>query len=273
MDGTLTQPALVALLCRTSDRTDGGARGARMLAEVLGERLARPPRIIGSPGEPRDGAWSEDLRESRGCLLEAGGQVDDALAAGSMPILLAADCSISMTTLAAVMRHRPGAHVLWLDAHGDFNTPDTTPSAFLGGMCLAGAAGAWDPGLGVPPVDPARLMLCGVRALDGREQVLLDLRGVKRVRPSEVEQRLAGREVYIHLDLDVLDPSVFPAQFPADDGLSHAGLQRLMGEVAGSAAEIVGLEITAFEAPDDAPRTRALAELVADVVQPILELD
>ena len=62
-------------------------------------------------------------------------------------MLLAADCSMSMTTLPTALRHQPEARVLWLDAHGDFNTPDTTPSGYLGGMCLA-AAGEWDAGLG-----------------------------------------------------------------------------------------------------------------------------
>ena len=47
-----------------------------------------------------------------------------------------------MTTFQAVVRHVPDVHVLWLDAHGDFNTPETTPSEFLGGMCLARPAGA-----------------------------------------------------------------------------------------------------------------------------------
>ena len=47
-----------------------------------------------------------------------------------------------MTTFQAVVRHAPDVHVLWLDAHGDFNTPETTPSGFLGGMCLAAAVRA-----------------------------------------------------------------------------------------------------------------------------------
>ena len=46
------------------------------------------------------------------------------------------------------MRHVPDVRVLWLDAHGDFNTPETTPSGFLGGMCLAAACGRWDAGFG-----------------------------------------------------------------------------------------------------------------------------
>jgi arginase family enzyme len=271
VDGTLTREAhLVAMLCRTSDRTPGGARGARALAETLGERLATEPRLVGSPGEPRPAPYAEDLAASRGCLLEAGGQVDDALAAGRFPILLASECSVAMTTLAAVVRHRPDAWILWLDAHGDFNTPETTESAFLGGMGLAAACGEWDPGLGAEPIDATHVVMSGVRDLDGQEQALLDLRGIRILRPSEVGERLAGLPVFIHLDLDVLDPTIFPAQFPAHGGLSDGGLRRLLGEVAES-TEVLGVEITAFEAADDELETAGLAELVAAILDPLLE--
>ncbi|MBA2516441.1 MAG: arginase family protein [Solirubrobacterales bacterium] len=266
--------SLVALQCRTSDRTSGGGRGARALADELGMRLGIEARLIGSPGEPREASFADDLRDSRGCLLEAGGQVDDALAAGDFPMLLAGDCSICMTTLPGVMRHHPEARILWLDAHGDFNTPETTPSGFLGGMCLAAACGRWETGL-LPEetsaaFDPARVTLCGVRDLDPGERVGLELAGVHAVaRPSEVADLVRGGTVYVHLDLDVLDPGIFPAQFPVAHGLSRAGLRTLLAEVA-RASTVVGTEITAFEAPEDPAECSRLAELVGDAVEPLL---
>jgi arginase family enzyme len=257
---------IAALLCRTSERATDAAAGTRELAELLGAR------IIGSPGEPRAGGHRDDLRDGRGCLLEAGGQVDDALTRGAFPILTASDCSICTTTLPAVLRHRPDATILWLDAHGDFNTPETTPSEFLGGMCLAAACAEWDDGLGAEPaVDPTRVVMCGVRDLDAGARALVDLRGVKNVRPGELADRLDGLPVYIHLDLDVLDPSVFPAQFPVPGGLSDGGLRLLLAEVA-ERAEVIGIEITAFEAPDDDTSAAGLAEVVASIVEPVLEV-
>jgi arginase family enzyme len=262
--------SLVAMLCRTSDRTGGGARGARVLAEQVGERLGVVPRIVGTPGEPRPAPWDGDLRTARGCLLEAGGQVDDALTRGAFPILTASDCSICITTLPAVVRHRPDAHVLWLDAHGDFNAPDTTPSGFLGGMCLAAACGVWDPELPAgPALDPTRVAMCGVRDLDEGERALVEQSGVRVWGPRDVAEGLAGCEVYVHLDLDVLDPSVFPAQFPASGGLSDGGLRLLLGQVA-ERAELVGLEVTAFEAPADDTSAAGLAELVTSIIEPVL---
>ena len=263
--------ALIALLCRTSDRTSGGARGAAALATELGERLGIEPRVVGAPGEPRPAPFENDLRASRGCLLEAGGQVEDALNRDAFPILTASDCSICMTTLPAMLRCRPDAHVLWLDSHGDFNSPDTTPSGFLGGMCLAAACGVWDDGLGAGPVlDPGRVVMCGVRDLDEGERALVEQAGVAIAAPGEVADRLEGVPVYVHLDLDVLDPSVFPAQFPAPGGLSDGGLRTLLAQVA-ERADVVGVEITAFEAPEDETTTGGLAELVASIVDPLLE--
>jgi len=254
--------AVIALLCRTSDRDARGAQGAQALATELAARLGIEARIVGSPGEPRDSSWDDDLRDSHGCLLEAGGQLEDALAAGRYPVLTASDCSICVTTLPTLARHRPDAWVLWLDAHGDFNSPDTTPSGFLGGMCLAAACGVWASGLG-DGLDPARVVMCGVRDVDPGERVLLETRGVGLVeRPGDLAEHLRGLPVYVHLDLDVLDPTVMPARFPAPGGLSDGGLRTLLAEVA-DAADIIGVEITAFAAPERARR-------VATIVEPLL---
>jgi arginase family enzyme len=270
LDRPVSDAAVVALRCRTSDRTRGGSRGAEALAPRLGRLLGVEPRLIGSPGDHRTGGFEDDLRDSRGCLLEAGGQVDDALTAGRFPVLLASDCSICVTTLPTVLRHEPDARIVWLDAHGDFNTPETTPSGFLGGMCLAAACGRWDAGLGDGvPVDPARVVMAGVRDLDGGERVELERAGIGTVPPENLAAALEGEAVYVHLDLDVLDPGEFPAQFPAPGGLSTEGLRDLLGELA-EGSRVVGLEITAFEAPEDEAERERLATVVESVVEPLL---
>jgi arginase len=262
--------SVIALRCRTSDRTPGGVRGVDALAPRLARLTGVQPRLIGSPGDARAAGFADDLRESRGCLLEAGGQVDDAMTAGLLPVLLASDCSICMTTLPIVLRHVPEARIVWLDAHGDFNTPETTVSGFLGGMCLAAACGRWDPGLGDhAAVDPARVVMTGVRDLDGGERVELERAGVGTAPPGRLPGALEGDAVFVHLDLDVLDPSEFPAQFPAPGGLSSSGLRDLLGELAES-TQVVGLEITAFEAPEDDDERERLAAMVESVVEPLL---
>jgi len=267
--------SLVALRCRTSDRTPHAVRGVDALAPLVGKRLGREPRAIGEPGQAGARPYEEDLRRSRGCLLEAGGQVDDALSGGNLPVLLAGDCSICLTTLPTALRHRPEAKVLWLDAHGDFNTPETSPSGFLGGMCLAGACREWEPGLG-EPVPPERVVLAGVRDLDAEERLLLGRSQATVIGASVVETLVAaknaldGAPVYVHLDLDVIDPSVFPAQFPAPGGLPPEKLFDLL-EAVTEDCELVGLEVTAFEARQDEDAVADTDALALHVLEPLLE--
>ena len=154
--------------------------------------------------------------------------------------------------------------MLWLDAHGDFNTPDTTPSGYLGGMALAGATGRWDAGLAEGAMPPDRVVLAGVRDLDEPEREALEGGPVTVIGASPMETLVAvknaldGAPVYVHLDLDVIDPEEFPAQFPAPGGLAAEKLYDLLEAVAGD-CEIVGMEITAFEAPEDDLERQAAA--------------
>ena len=261
------------MVCRTSDRNDAGARGAAELAPLVARRLGRPARLIGSVAEARTRGFAEDLRDSHGCLLEAGGQVADALATGVAPVLLAGDCSIAVATLPALAHARPQANVLWLDAHGDFNTPDTTPSGFLGGMALSGACGQWPTGF-AGAIEPERVVLAGVRDLDDRERELLESSSVTVVGASletlvYVQNALDPAPVYVHLDLDVLDPASFPAQFPVAGGLEPDKLYDLLEAVVG-ARQLVGLEVTAFEAPADPLERAAAASTALSAVEPLL---
>jgi arginase family enzyme len=256
--------SVVGMLCRSSERVEGAAAGVEALAHELGARHGAAARLIGSPVPMKVQDYDADLRDSRGCLLEAGGQVDDALAAGRYPVLVAPDCSVSVTTLPAAIRHVPDATILWLDAHADFNTPETTASRYLGGMCLSAACGLWDAGFdGQPAVDPTAVVTCGLRDVEGPEGVLLETRGVTRIgRPSLLADALHDRRVFVHLDLDILDPGVIPSPFPAPGGLSDAGLRTLLTEVA-TTCELVGCEITGFHDP-------SLTELIAAVVDPLV---
>jgi arginase family enzyme len=190
------------MLCRISEFYPTAVR-------ELVDALNLEARFIGTPDEPRRQHWQAALEESRGCLLEAGGQVDDALAAGNFPLLVSGDCAIGLTTLAAVGRHRPDARVLWLDTHGDFHTPETTPSDFLGGMALAGAVGLWEAGV-APPFPADRVVLAGVAQLEAPERENIERSGATVVGAGldtlvAVQNALDAAPVYVHFDSDVLD--------------------------------------------------------------------
>ena len=108
---------------RTSDRTAGAGEGAEALARELGGK------VVGAPGEPAVRDWSQDLPDARPVLEAAAAALRAAFDAGALPVLTASDCSICIATLPEVVLHEPDVHVAWIDAHGDFNTPSTTPSA------------------------------------------------------------------------------------------------------------------------------------------------
>ena len=239
---------VTCLRARTSDRTAGAGAGAEAMALALGGA------IVGEPGEPVVRDWSEDLPDAGPVLDAAAAAVDRAFADGAMPVLTASDCSICIATLPTVVAHVPGVHVAWIDAHGDFNTPDTTPSGFLGGMCLAAACGRWDAGW-PGTLHPHRVHLLGVRDLDPGEQMEASAAGLSAEIPE-------GVPLYVHLDADVLDPSVMAAQFAVPEGWDERRLRAQLAELA-AGCEIVGVEITAVEDPSVVP-------LLADAIQPLL---
>jgi arginase len=228
---------------RTSDRTDGAGAGAEALARLLGGR------VLGSAemGRPRD--WSEDLPEARPVLEAAAAEVTAALDQAELPVLTASDCSICIATLPTAAARIPGMRVLWIDAHGDFNTPDTTPSGFLGGMCLGAACGRWDAGW-PETIDPATVHFLGVRDLDPGEREETLAAGVQTGVPSE-------GPVYVHLDVDGLDPSVMPVQFPVPGGLGLDDVREALRALADD-GRLVGIEVTALEDPSYAETVAGL---------------
>ena len=239
---------VTCLRARTSDRTDGAGAGAQALAERLGGRVLGEA----SPGRPRD--WSEDLPEARPVLELAAAEISAALDQGELPLLTASDCSICIATLPTVVRRVPGVHFLWIDAHGDFNTPDTTPSGFLGGMCLSAACGRWDAGW-PDVIDPRSVSFLGVRDLDPGEKLEVEAAGVGSGVPEE-------GPVYVHLDLDGLDPPVMPVQFPVPGGLGADEVREVLAALVRD-GRLVGLEVTAFEHPEH-------LDLVVEVLEPVV---
>jgi arginase len=231
VDGPVT-----CLRARTSDRTDGAGAGAEALARALGGTIVGEAE----PGQPRD--WFHDLEASRPVLEAA------ARAAAEPGVITASDCTICIGTFPAVVARERGVRFLWLDAHGDFNTPDTTSSGFLGGMCLSAACGVWDAGWD-GTVDPARVHMVGVRALDEDEREVIARAGVRMGVPQH-------GPVYVHLDCDVLDPTVFASQFREPGGLSFEALRGLLD---GLGNRVVGVEVTALEDPS---RAADIAELL-----------
>jgi arginase len=209
--------------------------------------------VVGEAGVGRPRDWAEDLPEARPVLEAAAAEVSAAVDQGELPLLTASDCSICIPTFGTIARRVPGVRFLWIDAHGDFNTPETTPSGFLGGMCLGAACGRWDAGW-PDTVDPTSVSFLGVRDLDPGEREEVAAAGVGAGLPSE-------GMVYVHLDCDGLDPDVIPVQFPVLGGLTADEVRDVLAALVAE-GRLVGLEVTALEYPEH-------VDVIAGILEPV----
>jgi arginase len=181
------------------------------------------------------------LPEIRAACERVAQLVRRALEDGYLPLVLGGDHSIALGTLGGLARHhgRPGG-VLWIDAHGDVNRPETSPSGNVHGMVLAAAMGLAGPGFEsdewpLPTVDTKRVALVGTRELDRGERELLHELDVTVFTMTEVDrlgiehavreslERIAGDGfVHVSIDLDAVDPEVAPGVgTPVRGGLSY----------------------------------------------------
>jgi arginase len=201
-------------------------------------------------GDPR----ARFLPEIRATCERVARRVAEAVGEGRVPIVLGGDHSIALGTLGglAAAAGGPGA-ALWIDAHGDLNTPQTTPSGNVHGMPLAAALGHGGEGFAsdawpLPALDPARTTLIGVRSLDDGERALLgelelavhtmsevDRRGVESLVARALERAEGAAFVHVSLDMDALDPEVAPGVGTAvRGGLSYREAHLAMELVAES---------------------------------------
>jgi arginase len=205
---------------------------------------------------PVDELEADEVEVHDRCALEVGTsfavarqlaqKVGSVAGSGAFPLVLAGGCISCVGTLAGL--GAPPAAIIWLDAHGDFNTPETTISGFLDGMALATAVGRCWVNLaatvpGFRPVPERQAVLVGAREFDASERTLLDKSAVCLIGPQSI--RVHGlraaleplwakiqkytRRAYLHIDLDVLDPAEGRVnQFAAPGGLT---LTELLGIV------------------------------------------
>lgn len=204
---------------------------------------------------------------------------------GAIPLVLGGDHSIAMGTLSGMYGvHGPGG-VLWVDAHGDLNRPETSPSGNVHGMPLAAALGAC--GFPVSPleqppwVDPERVVLIGVRELDAGEKHLIrrlglqvftmheiDRRGIDSIMREAIGQVSGPGFVHLSLDVDACDPEIAPGVgTPVRGGLSYREAHLAM-ELVAEAGVLSSMELVEVNPIlDNANATGSLAvELVASAL-------
>jgi arginase len=267
---------------------DSAHRGARLgagpehlVAAGLGDELARAGHPVARTVliEPPDGRVAE-IRTAFELMRGLSVAVSAARASRHFPLVLAGNCNTCLGTVAGLGGGQRTA-VLWFDAHGDFNTPETTTSAFLDGMALAMLNGrCWSrlartvPGFS--PVAERATCLLGARDLDPLEAEAIAGSALRVLPPARIPTDLATvladlppdlTRAYLHVDLDVLDPSEGRAnEFSADGGLSLAGLQEAIRAI-GRALPIHAAAITAYDPQLDGDgRIRAAATTIARTI-------
>ena len=180
------------------------------------------------------------LDEIKATCAEIADLVAKAKADRYLPLVLGGDHSVALGTLGGLARSAGPGGVLWIDAHGDLNLPQTSPTGNVHGMVLAAALGLAGPGFEsgdwpTPSVDPTRVALVGLRSLDGGERDLLrglgarvytmsdvDRLGIERSIRESLEHVAGSGFVHVSLDMDVVDPEIAPGVgTPVRGGLSY----------------------------------------------------
>jgi arginase len=199
-----------------------------------------------------------------------------------LPITIGGDCGASVAAVAHASRVTGGdLAVLWLDAHPDLNTPESSPSGGFGGMTLRAIAGDGADGLALGEAErvPAgRLVIGGARAFDDEERRFIDEHGVQTLTVEDLSdptvvvaalEATGATQVFIHVDLDVLDPSALAGlSYPMPFGIDGATLVTLVRAVT-ARFPLAGAAIAGFApgspeaASDDLPTILRLVGALA----------
>ncbi len=200
--------------------------------------------------------------------------VAETVRAGKRPVSLAGDCCATIGVMAGLQRAGLNPTLLWLDAHGDFNTWETSPSGFLGGMPLAMLVGRGEQtmpeAVGLKTVSEGDVVLTDARDLDELERTALETSRVLRLADlNEVleSERLAA-PVYVHFDSDIVNPKDAPAQGYATAGGPSADEVREFFKALAKSGKVVAVSMCAWSPQLDADgKTR---EVCMDLFQTLV---
>lgn len=224
-------------------------------------------RAAGHEVDVRRVAPSEPYKHEIGAVFDiltvASHEVSDAVRSGAFPLVLSGNCHTTLAVLSTLDAGRTG--IVWCDAHADLNTPETTRSGFLDGMALSMAVGrSWRTMTGAlpgfRPANDSSVVLVGARALDDAEVGLLGESAIRTLAVEDIRGRgarvigdlvrqmpAAVTQLHLHVDADVLDPSVGMAnEYAAPGGLT---LDELLGVIgaAGHATRVVSATVAAYD--------------------------
>lgn len=251
---------------------DSGRRGYRMGAgpqALLRHGLMQTLRGAGHDVElvpvEAAGTTADALETSLDLAARIARVTRASRASGRFPLTLSGNCFGTVGAFASVAGDASG--VLWFDAHGDVNTPETSASGFLDGMAAAVLLG-WchrdRTGEVLPiPLGESRLLLAGTRDLDPPESAALDASAVRQLPPADARDATAAAaaldaftagmtSLYVHVDLDVLDADGVGRanSYATSGGLSAQEVMTLI-DAAGRRSRIAGMTISSYDPAGD----------------------
>lgn len=244
---------IVTVPYRYDELNDGLGRGPGAL--IKGGLRTRLKGIGIATGEPLEAELADEERTGGSLAVNIGrlgastaSHVAEGAQAGERVLVLAGDDTAAIGVISGLQQAygvEASIGVIWLDAHADFNTPETSFSGILAGMpvaILAGLAGPlWrDAAQLKAPVSTDRILIAGVREMDEREEVLLRSTDTRVLTADEVRagtmfENAVDRftrnidHIALHIDLDLLDPSLVPsASTPSPNGLTIKQAARMI---------------------------------------------
>lgn len=184
-------------------------------AEAIAGDLPRTSTtVLAAPTEAGDAQGTRIHRLS--ALVRMRERIEEAVRSADDPaIVIGGDCGVALGAVSAVAGD--DLAVVWIDAHADLHTPDSSPSGAFHGMVLRAVVGEGEALHRLEPgLVPSRLILAGTRALDAEEQRFITGHDVRVIAPADLADpdvladavlATGAARVYVHVDLDVLDPS------------------------------------------------------------------
>ncbi len=264
----------------TEQRYLGMAEAPSVLAPEVAAIL-RPAKRVRIPFLPRD-RYLTAARESCRTLADA---VAASLHEGARPLIVGGECTVVAGAIPGALAVEPDLALVYFDAHGDFNTLATTPSHFVGGMCLAHTCGKklapllWP---GARSIAEDHVALVGARDLDPGEAGNLVASKVRQIRFDPQRADAPGllafarkRPIWVHVDVDVVDPSEIGAvDFPVAGGPSIHALCDVLTALA-SVAKVRGVEVCGYDprkAIGPRPLLPSLARIAVAALSPSVAL-